>query len=66
MEFALRYFKDIDGKPTYFAMMSGIGPSFTNEPSEAARFASEDEARASPCFSFALAPTRVCEAPKEG
>ena len=64
MDFALRYFKKLNGKPAWFEEMTGIGPAFTSDPNKAARFASKDAALASPAARFAMAPVDVVEAPE--
>ena len=64
MDFALRYFKKLNGKPAWFETMTGVGPAFTTDPNKAARFPSRGAALASPAATFAMAPVDVVEAPE--
>lgn len=50
MKYALRYFKDIDGKPAWFHMMTAIGPKLTTDRKEVHTFDSEQEANAHPAI----------------
>lgn len=43
--FGLRYFRDVlNGNPTWFECMNGLGPSLTPSPKKAARFETKEEA----------------------
>ena len=43
--FGLRYFRDaLNGNPTWFERMNGLGPSLTPSPKKAARFNTKEEA----------------------
>jgi len=51
------------GKPIYYKMMTRIGPCNTDNPSEAARFDSEEQARQSPAYSHWLSSYTAEPAP---
>jgi hypothetical protein len=43
--FGLRYFRDVlNGNPTWFERMNGLGPSLTPSPKKAARFKTKQDA----------------------
>ena len=62
-EFSLRYYKDSDGAPLWYERMSGIGPAFTVNPANAARFATEQDAW-SAAAAFPLAPVDAVPSPE--
>jgi len=64
--FALKYFKEVDGKPLWLAGMSEIGPFTTADPEKALSFRSEREAMAHPAYSHPLCLLDPCPHPLEG
>lgn len=69
--YALKYFREIDGKPAWFQEMTGIGPRLTDELCKAMQFETKQEASRHPAANHPIclldpAPIRSGVFVKEG